>query len=107
MRPLADARGSASCTSRKPPAEMAQAPPKTQDASLDKSFVFISIVARPGAMGTLLPAASRLPGFGPVPGVSTPVPRADSVAEGSVGMSACATSLHAGLGSGHGWGIVL
>jgi chemotaxis protein methyltransferase CheR len=31
----------------------------------------------------LVPAASRLPGFGPVPGVSTP--------ERSVGMSACAT----------------
>jgi hypothetical protein len=44
----------------------------------------------------LLPAASRLPGFGPVPGVSTPVRRVDTVSKRSVGRSAASSHPNTG-----------
>jgi hypothetical protein len=76
------------------------------DAIVDVAIVYLTIVYltcishKPAAdvaqalLPALLPAASRLPGFGPVPGVSAPVRRADTVSERSAGTSACATSLH-------------
>jgi hypothetical protein len=47
----------------------------------------------------LLPAGSRLPEFGPVPGVSTPVRRVDTVSERSVGMNATSRAAECGLGA--------
>ena len=66
-----------SSISHAPLTDVAHAPSNVKDAAAGKSFIFIPIVARPGAMGTLLRAVSRL--------VSTPSPASNIASSPGVG----------------------